>query len=238
MKSNKPKTAVCQITKKEFPLNELMPGISVREPIVELIMKEHADWDPDQYISINNLEEYRNSYIKNLLEDEKGELNKLEEEVLDSIKHSKILSENVNEIYDEKLKFSQRMADKLAEIGGSWPFIFIFFFFILLWMLMNSYILINRSFDPYPYIFLNLILSCIAAIQAPAIIMSQNRQETKDRLRSQYDYQVNLKAELEIRQLHEKIDHLLIHQGQRLLEIQQLQMDVMSEILDTVKNKK
>jgi uncharacterized membrane protein len=105
-------------------------------------------------------------------------------------------------------------------------------------MLLNSYILINRSFDPYPYIFLNLILSCIAAIQAPVIIMSQNRQETKDRLRSQYDYQVNLKAELEIRQLHEKIDHLLIHQGQRLLEIQQLQMDVMNEILEKVKNKR
>lgn len=238
MKSNKSKTALCQITKKEFPLSELMPGISVREPIAELIRQGNNDWDPNQYISVSELEKYRNRYIKNLLEKEKGELNKLELEVLDSIKHSKILSENVNEIYDEKLKFSGRMADKLAEIGGSWPFILIFFFFILLWMLLNSYFLINRSFDPYPYIFLNLILSCIAAIQAPVIIMSQNRQETKDRLRSQYDYQVNLKAELEIRQLHEKMDHLLINQGQRLLEIQQLQMDVMSEILDTVKNKK
>jgi uncharacterized membrane protein len=100
----------------------------------------------------------------------------------------------------------------------------------IFWIALNSFALIWKPFDPFPFILLNLILSCLAAIQAPIIMMSQNRQESKDRLRSEHDYSINLKAELEIRHLHEKIDHLLMNQWQRLLEIQEIQMELMEEL--------
>ncbi len=101
---------------------------------------------------------------------------------------------------------------------------------LFLWVLVNTTFLLEKPFDPYPNIFLNLVLSCLAAIQAPVIIMSQNRQEEKDRMRAEYDYKVNLKAELEIRNLHEKLDHLLVHQWQRTLEIQKIQTEIIEEL--------
>lgn len=238
MNTKNHKKAVCQITKKELPIHELMPVVSIREPILDLIRKDHPDLDYKGYISLDELNNYRSQYVKSILSDEKGELTKLEEEVIESIKSAEILAKNINLEFQGKLTFGARMSDKLALTVGSWAFIIVFLVFIILWMGVNTYILISRPFDPYPYIFLNLVLSCIAAIQAPAIMMSQNRQEAKDRLRSQNDYQVNLKAELEIRQLHEKIDHLLIHQGERLLDIQQVQMDYLNDILEQLKNKK
>ena len=124
---------------------------------------------------------------------------------------------------------SERLADRLAEIGGSWPFLIFFGVFITLWIGMNALVLLWRPVDPYPFILLNLLLSCLAAVQAPIIMMSQNRQGARDRLRSQHDYQVNLKAELEIRHLHDKIDHLLSHQWERLFEVQEMQIELLSE---------
>ena len=102
--------------------------------------------------------------------------------------------------------------------------------FLVVWILLNTVVIVKQPADPYPFILLNLILSCLAAVQAPIIMMSQNRQEAKDRIRSQNDYQVNLKAELEIRHLHEKIDHLLIHQWDKLAKIQEIQLDLLSEM--------
>jgi len=101
---------------------------------------------------------------------------------------------------------------------------------LVVWIIVNSVVLLSKTFDPYPFILLNLILSCIAAIQAPIIMMSQNRQEAKDRIRSENDYKVNLKAEIEIRTLHEKIDHLLLDQWSRMMQIQQVQLDMLEEI--------
>ena len=120
------------------------------------------------------------------------------------------------------------MSDGLAQFGGSWAFLIVFSGFLAVWMLFNSY-RGGAAFDPYPYILLNLILSTIAAVQAPIIMMSQRRQEEKDRMRSLNDYKVNLKAELEIRHLHEKIDHLINKQWQRLAEIQELQLEKILE---------
>nr|HRD08710.1 DUF1003 domain-containing protein [Saprospiraceae bacterium] len=134
------------------------------------------------------------------------------------------------------LTLGQRLADKVASFGGSWSFIVTFLLFMAVWIGSNIFLLKDRSFDPYPFILLNLILSCIAALQAPIIMMSQNRQEEKDRERAKKDYMINLKSELEIRLLHEKIDHLIIHQQQELLEIQQLQIDMMNDILESVRN--
>jgi uncharacterized membrane protein len=176
------------------------------------------------------LNKFREEYVKYVIDKSKGEVSVLEEDVIESLKKHDILSSNVNVEFENKLSLGERTADRMARYAGSWRFITIFAVILVIWVMVNTIILIQRPFDPYPFILLNLILSCIAAIQAPIIMMSQNRQESKDRLRSEYDYRVNLKAELEIRQLHEKIDHLLMIQWQRLLEIQQLQMELIEDL--------
>lgn len=121
------------------------------------------------------------------------------------------------------------MADRVATFGGSWTFILSFCAVLVLWMVLNVTGILFKPFDVYPFILLNLALSSLAALQAPIIMMSQRRQEEKDRLRGENDYQVNLKAELEIRQLHEKIDHQLAHQWERLAEMQQIQIEILEE---------
>jgi len=123
------------------------------------------------------------------------------------------------------------MADRVASFGGSWTFILSFLAVLVAWVVFNTVTILNAErFDPFPYILLNLVLSCIAAVQAPLIMMSQHRQEAKDRLRAENDYRVNLKAEVEIRQLHEKLDHLLIRQWERFTEIQQIQLELMEDL--------
>ena len=141
-----------------------------------------------------------------------------------------MLTQNLNDEADETMTFGQRLADRVASFGGSWPFILMFAGVLIVWITINSVSLFSKPFDPFPFILLNLVLSCLAAIQAPIIMMSQNRQNEKDRLKAYNDYRVNLKAELEIRHLHSKIDLLLTHQWQRLLEIQQVQTDLLEEI--------
>jgi uncharacterized membrane protein len=133
----------------------------------------------------------------------------------------------VNERFERPLTFGERLSDRIAAFGGSWSFLIIFTLIVIVWMTINTALISQQPFGPYPFILLNLFLSCLAAIQAPVIIMSQNRQEAKDRLRAEYDYRVDLKAELEVRLLHTKLDQLLTHQWQRLLEIQQLQIELM-----------
>lgn len=161
-------------------------------------------------------------YIKDMLNADHEDL----EEVLMSIKAKELLSENVNDNYEENLTFGQRVADKIASFGGSRKFIIIFLAVLVLWMILNVS-LGARAWDTYPFILLNLVLSCIAALQAPVIMMSQNRQAQRDRLRAENDYKVNLKAEIEIRTLHEKLDHLLMKKWQTLMEIQQIQLDIL-----------
>ena len=228
-------TVVSHISKKKIDISESFKGDLLRESIYKLIQQDYPDFDRKSYISREELNTYRQLYLKNLMEQEVGDLNQLENQVYDAITNNTILSENIEINIDEKLTFGQRIADKIADFGGSWNFILIFFAFIILWMAINLWILVSRAFDPFPFILLNLILSCLAAIQAPIIMMSQNRQEQKDRQRSEHDYKVNLKAELEIKILHEKIDHLILHQNKTLLEIQQIQSDFLSDILNKIK---
>ncbi|MCK9182752.1 MAG: DUF1003 domain-containing protein, partial [Fibrobacteraceae bacterium] len=130
----------------------------------------------------------------------------------------------------EKMRMGDFVSDKVASFGGSWKFIIFFLIVLILWIIINSIVLLQKPFDPYPFILMNLILSCIAAIQAPIIMMSQNRQEKKDRLRSENDYKVNLKAEIEIRTLHEKVDHLLLDQWSKMMKIQEMQIEMLEEI--------
>ncbi len=156
---------------------------------------------------------------------------------MNAIKNNSILSENIQDEIEAKLSIGQKLADKIATFGGSWTFIITFFSFILVWIGGNIWFFTTKPFDPFPFILLNLILSCLAAIQAPIIMMSQNRQEQKDRQRSEHDYKINLKAELEIKLLSEKIDHLLVHQNKKLLEIQELQTDYLEDLMKEIKKK-
>ncbi|TWU26766.1 hypothetical protein Pla52o_06210 [Novipirellula galeiformis] len=220
----------CSICKKKFPLAEVTPSRLVRPAMAALIVADHPDWDRDSYGCHNDLNHYRSLYMQDILTAEKGELSSLEKEVLDSLREHDILTQNLNETVDEEATLGQRLADRVATFGGSWTFILFFASVLIVWITINSIALLSKPFDPFPFILLNLVLSCLAAIQAPVIMMSQNRQEAKDRLRSENDYRVNLKAELEIRHLHSKLDLLLTHQWQRLLEIQQVQTGLLEEL--------
>ncbi len=220
----------CAVCGKSFPPRELVPGIAVRDVIAEEILRDHPDWSQEKWICRADLNGYRSQYVHRLLESEKGELTSLEREVVESLHSHETLARDVDTEFEGEWTFGERLADKIAAFGGSWTFLVCFAVFLALWIGVNSFVVYYRPFDPYPYILLNLLLSCLAAIQAPIIMMSQNRQEAKDRLRSQHDYQVNLKAELEIRHLHEKVDHLLSHQWERLAQIQEIQLELLAEI--------
>ena len=231
MAGTEQQAVTCQICKQPKQRAEVLPGELVRPAVVELIRKSHPDWSPAGYICTDDLNRFRAEYVQDVLETERGELSDLETEVVRSLQEQELLSRNVYAEFERALTFGERVADKVAEFGGSWRFISIFALVLTCWIIVNSIALLQRPFDPYPYILLNLVLSCLAAIQAPEIMMSQNRQEAKDRLRSEHDYRVNLKAELEIRHLNAKMDLLLTHQWRRLMEIQQIQMDLMEEFL-------
>lgn len=207
-----------------------MPARFVRSGIVELIKLAHPNWLSDGYICHDDLNHYRSQYVQDAMQDEKGELSELELEVIRSLDENEVLSRNINLTAKGDFTFGERLADRVASFGGSWTFIILFGSVLMGWITINSIAMLGRPFDPYPYILLNLVLSCLAAIQAPVIMMSQNRQQIKDRLQADNDYRVNLKAELEIRHLHAKMDLLLTHQWQRLLEIQQVQTDLLEEI--------
>lgn len=227
----KMETSISSISKKEYSKSELISGRSIHLTILNEIKKDHPDFKEDQYISLSELNFYGQRHIENILKEESGSLTDLEHETLESIKKGELIAENIEETFSQKRTFGQRLADKVADFGGSWIFISLFMVFIFIWLFINVYILVQKPFDPYPFILLNLILSCIAAIQAPIIMMSQNRLEEKDRERSKHDYKVNLKAELEIRMLNEKIDHLILNQQQKLLEIQEIQVEMMKDII-------
>ena len=230
MKESQVKNMVCNICGKTKTRSMMMPAALVRIALIEQIRTSYPDWKPEGYICLGDLNQFRMQYIQNVLESEKGELTALDHEVLESLRRHETLSSNVDAEFEKDLALGEKMADSLATFGGSWTFLIMFGAILLIWIAVNSFLLLKKPFDPYPFILLNLVLSCLAAIQAPVIMMSQNRQEAKDRLRSQHDYQVNLKAELEIRHLNDKIDHLLSHQWERLVEIQQIQVDLLSEI--------
>ena len=202
----------------------------IRPSLLEFIKKRLPDLDSKGFICLDDLGEFRRDYIKEVLEDEIGELSALDNEVIESLQQHEILSSDLSKQFEKKLTFGERLSDHIAEFGGSWRFIILFGAVLFGWIILNAIFLLNRGFDPYPFILLNLVLSCLAAIQAPVIMMSQNRAELRDRLRSENDYKINLKAELEIRHLHEKIDHLLRRQYNRLFEIQQIQVELLEEL--------
>lgn len=173
---------------------------------------------------------YHFEYIKEKIIQDQNETKKINQEMLEQLKNKQIISQNLNTTINQKATFGQKSADAVAKFGGSWPFIFLFVVILGSWILLNTLHFFGLSFDRYPFILLNLVLSCLAAIQAPIIMMSQNRQAARDRIAADHDYQTNLKAELEISLLHEKIDYLMSQQWQQMLELQQLQIELLTQL--------
>src|SRR6266571_7891774 len=227
MSKTVPALLVCQVCKKPKSPHSGMIAELIRPSLLEFIKKKFPDSDSQAFVCFEDLGKFRKDYVKEVLEDEIGELSALDNEVIESLEQHEILSSDISKQFEIKLTFGERLSDRIASFGGSWKFIISFGVMIVFWIAINVVLLATRAFDPFPFILLNLILSCLAALQAPVIMMSQNRVEARDRLRAENDYKVNLKAELEIRHLHEKIDHLLRRQYNRLFEIQQIQIELL-----------
>jgi uncharacterized membrane protein len=232
MEMQSPQAITCQICKRTFKILEALPAALVRPAVVAIIRTVHPSWDPEGYICYGDLHHFRGEHLRRLLEQERGELSALDEEVVRTIREHNLVTTAESLSLERHLTLGERMADRVSSFGGSWKFIMMFGAFIVIWVGVNGVGYFGARWDHYPFILLNLVLSCLAAIQAPVIMMSQNRLEAKDRLRAEYDYKVNLKTELEVRVLNEKIDRLLFHQWQRLLEIQEIQTDFMEELTE------
>ena len=226
------------ISGRKFRKRDLVRIDDLRPSLAERIRADHPDLPAGARISREELARYRMRYTEELLQEEHGEFSELDRQVVESIARQDTISENSEEEFDEHRTFGERVSDYLAAFGGSWWFLISFGLILLVWISLNLVEGQTKAFDPYPFILLNLLLSCIAAIQAPVIMMSQKRQEAKDRLRSFNDYRVNLKAELEVRHLHEKLDYLISRQWQRLAEMQQMQLGAMYDLSGTKKQKK
>lgn len=173
----------------------------------------------------------KEGYIAQMLHQQNEQLAKLHSIVEEAINEETLLSGKIETLSsDTGRTFAERLADRVAAFGGSWKFIILFATVLIAWIIINTVVLFNKGFDPYPFILLNLVLSCIAALQAPVIMMSQNRQEAKDRKRAENDYLINLKAEIEIRNLHRKMDLSIIDQFKHLCDIQQKQLELLERL--------
>ena len=223
------KRGVCAICGQEMARKNLIEIGTLRPALADHIRRDFPEISDDSFISVKELARYRTRYVEEILREEHGEYSDLDREVAESIARQETIAENVEDDFEEHRTLGERLSDGLASFGGSWAFLISFGVVLVGWMALNVFLGEQKAFDAYPFILLNLVLSCLAAIQAPIIMMSQKRQESKDRLRSLNDYQVNLKAELEIRHLHEKMDHLVMRQWQRLAEIQQVQLEMLQD---------
>lgn len=224
------RTGQCLICGRTFAVSKLHKAGTLRPHLFEMIAEEVKTCSADSLICDEDLARFRRRYVEALLEEERGEITELDARVLDSFEKGTLtVQAGAPAAIDQAETFGERVADRVAAFGGSWTFILSFLAVLVLWMALNVVGLSADPFDPYPFILLNLVLSSLAALQAPVIMMSQRRQEDKDRLRSENDYMVNLRAELEIRQLHEKIDHQMAKQWERLAELQQIQIELLEK---------
>jgi len=221
----------CAICGKAFVHTEGMPAEVIRPSVQRLIARDHPDFGPGHFICLSDLNRYRYAYVEDSLATERGAVSGIDQEILQSLRDQETVAQNLNLEFEQRITFGERIADRLASIGGSWTFIITFLCLLVVWMVFNSVQLLWRPFDHFPFILLNLVLSCLAALQAPVIMMSQKRQEVRDRMRAEQDYRTNLKSEIEVRYLNTKMDQLLSHQWVHLVEIQQIQMELMEELM-------
>lgn len=200
--------------------------------ILDLIKKDRPEWEGKRGICADCLEQYRAKKFVDYLEAEYQKLSDIEQSVVSKITRRGRVSRVVHQEFDAKMTVGERVADRVAQFGGSWRFIGLFGGILLVWMAINTFVLVGHPFDPYPFILLNLVLSTLAALQAPVIMMSQNRQATKDRMHAQQDYEINLMAEIEIRDLHDKLDSLRFKQWHELWHIQKRQIELLEHLCE------
>ncbi|MCA9669315.1 MAG: DUF1003 domain-containing protein [Myxococcales bacterium] len=228
--SDRKERAPCLICTLDFERDALTPFASLRTSLADFIAERHPDPAPEtRGICRSCLDGERVDRLQQLLEDERGALTGVEREVAHKAALHQAIVDRVDDEDDER-SFGQRLADNVASVGGSWPFVIGFGLVLVTWIVINSLLLRGGAFDPYPYILLNLMLSCLAAVQAPIIMMSQNRSTERDRAAAAKDYKVNLKAEIEVAMLHDKMDHVIRWQFQRLAALEQGQLDIMAEL--------
>ena len=200
--------------------------------ILDLIKTDRPEWEAKRGICPNCLEQYRAKKFIGYLEAEYQKLSELEHAVVSKVTRRGRVSKLVHEDMVTTMTFGERVADKVAQFGGSWRFIGLFGGVLVIWMIVNAWVLARHPFDPYPFILLNLVLSTLAALQAPVIMMSQNRQAHKDRVQANQDYEINLMAEIEIRDLHDKLDSLRFKQWHELWHIQKRQIELLEHLCE------
>jgi uncharacterized membrane protein len=220
----------CQVCGETKSRQHTVAAPLVHHGVEALIKARKPDWSADGFICTLCHNRFRTDFVRHEMEKERGELSAIEHEVLETMHKNETVVEDLNRAFDASLSFGDRLADRVAAIGGSWGFVSAFTGFLLTWVVVNTIILMSNPFDPYPFILLNLFLSTIAALQAPIIMMSQNRSAARDRQQAENDFKTNLKAELEVRAIGQKLDELLHNHWARLMEIQQMQMEMMQEM--------
>lgn len=211
---------------------DLIPLSVVRPVVASRVRATAPQVGPDDRVCLSCINRAISDEIDLGIAQDESEFAALQAGALRRLEQQELLTKNLNAEEDRTLSIGNRLADRVANFGGSWTFIGLFLGLLIVWIAVNALHVLVRPFDPYPFILLNLVLSSVAALQAPVILMSQNRQEARDRLRAEQDYEVNLKGELEVQTLHDKLDHLSQQQWRRLLAIQQAQMDLMREIAE------
>ncbi|MFO1010201.1 MAG: DUF1003 domain-containing protein [Planctomycetota bacterium] len=222
----------CSLCGRAQPAARLVHARGLRSALAEELAKRHPGaWSEDAQVCLDCRSAARVDHLLAELERERGELSEVEAEVARQAASHLAIAEQIDEQFERGITRGQRFADHVARVGGSWPFVIGFGVVLLVWIALNVLLLRERAFDPYPFILLNLVLSCVAALQAPIIMMSQDRMAARDRLQADQDFRVNLKAEIEVRSLHDKLDHVLHAQWQHMVEMQQLQIDLLNEIL-------
>ncbi len=220
--------AICSVCGTPVDTRYLANPSKLEDGIVDLIRRDNPQWDGKRGVCAKCREAFRAKKFLGYLETEFQKINEMEKTLVAKIARRGKISKEVNEEYEEKMTFGERIADKVAQFGGSWTFIMIFGGILVFWMFINVVpVFFKKPFDVYPFILLNLLLSTLAALQAPVIMMSQNRQAAKDRLEAQQDYEVNMMAEMEIRDLHDKMDSLRLKQWHELWLMQQRQIEIL-----------
>ena len=226
----------CSLCNSVVDTRTMVAAQKLDTPTLELIRLERPDWDGKRGICQDCREQYRAKKFLSYVEVESQKLSDMERSLVTKIARRGRVARVVDREFDEKMTFGDRLSDTVAHFGGSWRFIILFGGILIGWMLLNTVILRSpKNFDPYPFILLNLMLSAIAALQAPIIMMSQNRQADKDRLQAQQDYEINLMAEVEIRDLHDKLDSLRYKQWHELWHLQQRQIELLELLHVAVK---
>ena len=221
----------CQLCAKTTPAQLLVQSAALRPTLNAHIAARHPDtWNDSSRACRDCLAKERLSFLMARLAQERGELSEVERETAQMAASHQTLAADIERQFEASSTAGQRVADRVAAVGGSWPFVLSFLAVLLIWVVFNSFFLRQEAFDPYPYILLNLFLSCLAAVQAPIIMMSQNRVSARDRMQADQDFRVNLKAEIEVSSLHEKVDHLLHSQWQRMVELQEMQIDLLNDL--------